>query len=138
MFYNIHRFHGVMQSKGDSTNRKVNEVLVVSRGPFLTDMGHSIAPLYFFFLLSPVPSPHRLPAEPFLNSVHITEHFTLLNPPSPHPHGSSQCLIQRHRSFVIKGGELEETANPAWELHAGSDSSPCRSARIAEYSQAVE
>lgn len=54
-------------SKGDSTNRKVIE-------SFLADVGHFLAP--------PPPFPRRLPAEPPLNSVHISEHFTLLNPPS--------------------------------------------------------
>lgn len=52
----------------------------------------------------PSPSPphhHRLPLLPFLNSVHRTEHFTLLNPPSPHP-----CVSERGTQVIChqKGG----------------------------------
>lgn len=45
--------HSMAQCKV-KVNRKVNEVLVASKGPFLTDMGHSIS---FFF--SPLTTFHR-------------------------------------------------------------------------------
>lgn len=66
---------------------------------------------FFFFSLSLC----RLPAAPFLNSVHITGHFTRLNLPPPPP---PRCLIRRRGSFVIGEGSSKETASPAWERRA--------------------
>lgn len=100
-------------------NRKVNEVLVTSKGPFLTDMGHSISVFFFpslpstdaFFKFSPY------------NRALYTIKPSLAPPPRQLPVSDLETQVICHQR-----GELEETASPAWELRTGSGGSRCRSA----------
>lgn len=109
-----------MQSKGDSMNRKVNEVLVASKGPFLTDMGHSIS---FFFSLPSLPSTGAFFKFSPYNRALYTIKPSLTPPPRQLPVSDLETQVICHQR-----GELEETASPAWELRTGSDGSRCRSA----------
>lgn len=110
---NIHTQHGVMQSKGDSMNRKVNEVLVASKGPFLTDMGHSIS--FFFFLPLPPSTGAFFKFSPY-NRALYTIKPSLAPPPRQLPASDLETQVICHQRR-----ELEETASPAWELHTGPD-----------------
>lgn len=111
----IHPLHFVIQSKGHSLNRKVNEVLVASNGPFLTDMGHSIS-LVFPLLPSTSTSFKFSP----YNRALYTIKPSLTPPPRQLPVSDLETQVICHQK-----GELEETASPAWELYTGSDSSQC-------------
>lgn len=107
----------VTRSKGDSLNRKVNEVLVASKSPFLTDMGHSIWSFFFFFLLPSTGAFFKF--SPY-NGALYTIKPSLTPPPRQLPVSDLETQVICHQR-----GELEETASPAWELHAGPGSSQC-------------
>lgn len=120
----IRTLHFVIQRKGDSMNRKVNEILVTSKGPFLTDMGHSISSrLVFFFLFFPLlPSTRTFFKFSPYNGALYTIKPSLTPPPRQLPVSDLETQVICHQR-----AELEETASPAWELHTGPDSSQrCR------------
>lgn len=75
-------------------NVQVKGVVGASTGPFLT---YGSFHLHFFLP----------PPRPFLNSVHITEHFTLLNPPPPLPRMTepgTQVICHQKGVYVWGGG----------------------------------
>lgn len=121
---NIHTFHGVMQSKGDLKNTKVNRVKAASQG----SISHRYGSFYIVFSFS-YPLTAFFKFSPYNRALYtIKPSFT--PPPRQLPVSDLETQVICHQR-----GELEETASPAWVLQAGPDSSPRCSA---ECSQAGE
>lgn len=98
-------------------NRKVNEVLVTSKGPFLIDMGHSIS-LHLVFFFSPSTSTF-FKFSPYNRALYTIKPY-LTPPPRQLPVSDLETQVICH-----KRGEVEETASPARELHTEPGSSQC-------------
>lgn len=86
-----------------------------------SDVGHSTSIFFFFSFFF-----YLLPPLPLLNSVHITEHFTLLNPPPPHPlprvsEPGTQVICHQKGGAGGVWGEFIERASPARETWAEED-----------------
>lgn len=97
-------------------NRKVNEVLVTSKGPFLIDMDHSIS-LHLVFFFSSTSTFFKF--SPYNRALYTIKPY-LTPPPRQLPVSDLETQVICH-----KRGEVEETASPARELHTEPGSSQC-------------